>query len=76
MRPKPMVILGEFWQPVLECVHEMEASHDPGWRERNRGLIHAAATPEDTVDFLRAVFTAGKSAPEARRALRRRNSRG
>ncbi len=52
MRPKPMIILGKFWQPVIECVRELETGHNPRWDERNGELIYAANTPADAVRFL------------------------
>jgi uncharacterized protein (TIGR00730 family) len=70
MRPKPMIILGKFWQPVIECVREIETGHDSRWGEHDGGMIYAAGTPTDAVDFLLASFRAVKSAPEATRVRR------
>lgn len=74
MRPKPMIVLGKFWQPVIECVHEIETSHDPRWSERNGDLIHAAGTPPEAVDFLLASFGTSRVGLERTRLRRRRNS--
>lgn len=62
MRKKPMIVLGKFWQPVVECVRELEIGHDSRWDERHGELIHAAATPADAVEFLSANFAAPETA--------------
>ena len=49
---KPMVVLGEFWSPILERVREVEVG-DPGpWGEANGKLVHRAATAADAAEFL------------------------
>lgn len=58
MRKKPMIVLGKFWQPVIECVREVEMGHDSRWSERNGELIYAAGTPEDAVEFLSSSLEA------------------
>jgi hypothetical protein len=62
MRHKPMVVLGGFWLPVIECVRELELGHDASWSERNDQLIDSAATPKVAIDVLSARFAAGPSA--------------
>ena len=54
MRGKPMIVLGNFWQPVIERVHELELEHDPGRGERNDQLICSAETPQDAAEILSA----------------------
>ena len=54
MPAKPFVVLGDFWQPILERVREVELGHPAPWGEANRRLVHAAATPEDATRFLMA----------------------
>lgn len=54
---KPCVILGEFWQPILDRVREVEqgpraASVSRTWGEANGNLVHSAATPNQVVQFL------------------------
>jgi uncharacterized protein (TIGR00730 family) len=49
MTGKPFAVLGDFWQPVLERVREVELGHPAPWGEANGRLVHLAATPEDVV---------------------------
>jgi uncharacterized protein (TIGR00730 family) len=74
MRPKPMIVLGQFWQPVIECVREIETGNGLRWDERNGDMIYAAATPADAVDFLTASFNAADTTPDRKRVRRRKNS--
>ncbi len=76
MRKKPMVVLGKFWQPVIECVREIETGHDSGWGERDGELIYSAATPAKAAEFLSANLPVprptvkSKHAPASRRSAR------
>ena len=56
MARKPLVVLGDFWQPVIERVHEVELGHDSPWGEPNEQLIHIASSPADAAAFLAARF--------------------
>jgi uncharacterized protein (TIGR00730 family) len=49
MQGKPFAVLGDFWQPILERVREVELGHPAPWGEANARLVHLAATPEDVV---------------------------
>ncbi|MBZ5528884.1 MAG: hypothetical protein LAN71_13405 [Acidobacteriia bacterium] len=56
---KPLVVLGDFWQPVLERVREVErvprwnrGGHASRWGEANGDLVHVAATVEDAAGYL------------------------
>ncbi|HXT26299.1 MAG TPA: LOG family protein [Candidatus Eisenbacteria bacterium] len=49
---KPMVVLGEFWAPILDRVREVEVGHPGPWGEANGKLVHTAATPADAAEFL------------------------
>jgi uncharacterized protein (TIGR00730 family) len=50
---KPMVVLGEFWTPVLERVREVEVGDSGAWGEAVSRLVHTVATPGEAADFLR-----------------------
>jgi uncharacterized protein (TIGR00725 family) len=57
--PKPVAIVGNFWQPILDRVREVElgpraSSGSRVWNEAGGNLIHSAATPEDAANFLAA----------------------
>lgn len=60
MPRKPTVVLGEFWQPVIECVREVDTGRESPWGERDEQLIYAARTPADAAEFLFARFAAGQ----------------
>jgi uncharacterized protein (TIGR00725 family) len=49
---KPMVVLGEFWSPILERVREVEVGHPGPWGEANGKLVYTARTASDAAEFL------------------------
>jgi hypothetical protein len=53
MTGKPFAVLGDFWQPILDRVREVELGHPAPWGEVNRRLVHVAATPKDVVRHLK-----------------------
>ena len=69
MRPKPMIVLGTFWQPVIECVRDLETYHDSGGGDRNGELIYAAGTPKHAVDYLSVRFASKRKTPSASNRL-------
>jgi len=57
MAGKPCVVLGDFWQPILERVREVEqgpkaATGARVWGEANGNLVHSAKRVEDAVEYL------------------------
>jgi hypothetical protein len=69
MAHKPFVVLGDFWQPIIERVREVEAPNRPSsevaaaaaaspWKEANNRLIHVATTPTSAADYLVSVLAA------------------
>jgi uncharacterized protein (TIGR00725 family) len=52
MSAKPFAVLGNFWQPVLDRVREVELGHPAPWGEANGRLVHRAATPGDAASYL------------------------
>jgi uncharacterized protein (TIGR00730 family) len=52
MPAKPLVALGEFWQPIIKCVREVEARPENPWGEGKGQMLRSAATPAEAVDFL------------------------
>ena len=55
VRPRPFVILGDFWRPIVERVREVEAPAGAGpgkWGESASRLIHVAASPSAAADYL------------------------
>ena len=53
MSAKPFAVLGNFWQPVLDRVREVELGHPAPWGEANGRLVHVAATAGDAANHLR-----------------------
>jgi uncharacterized protein (TIGR00730 family) len=54
MARKPVVVLGNFWQPVIERVREIETGHPSLWGESAEPLIHSAESPEHAALYLAA----------------------
>jgi uncharacterized protein (TIGR00730 family) len=52
MAGKPFAVLGDFWQPILDRVREVELGHPGPWGEANGRLVHMAATPDDVANHL------------------------
>jgi uncharacterized protein (TIGR00730 family) len=52
MAGKPLVVLGDFWQPIIDRVREVETGHSSGWGESGEPLIHTAPTPGDATAYL------------------------
>jgi len=52
MAGKPFAVLGDFWQPILDRVREVELGHPGPWGEANGRLVYVAATPGDVASHL------------------------
>ncbi|MCU1340986.1 MAG: putative Rossmann fold nucleotide-binding protein [Candidatus Acidoferrum typicum] len=52
MERRPFVVLGDFWQPILERVREVERGHASGWGELDDPLVHQAPNPGSAAQFL------------------------
>jgi uncharacterized protein (TIGR00730 family) len=50
---KPFAALGDFWQPIIERVREVELGHHATWGEANGRLVHVAAAPGDVAHHLK-----------------------
>ena len=57
MARRPLVVLGDFWGPVIERVREVELGHKSPWSEQEEPLIRIAATPVDAAEHLAALLT-------------------
>ena len=49
---KPFVALGEFWQPMLKCVREVETGQKNPWAEANAQIIRTAAAADEAAEIL------------------------
>jgi len=54
MERRPFVVLGDFWQPILDRVREVERGHVSRWGESSDPLVHQASTALDAAQFLAA----------------------
>jgi len=53
MRDKPVTVLGDFWQPILERVREVKQGPGAGrWGEANGRLVHSAGSAEEAAEYL------------------------
>jgi uncharacterized protein (TIGR00730 family) len=57
MARRPLVVLGDFWGPVIERVREVELGHKSPWGEQDEPLIRIAASPADAAEHLAALLT-------------------
>ena len=58
MSKKPLVVLGDFWQPVIERVREVELGHPSRFGESSEPLVRVASSPADAADYLAERFQA------------------
>jgi uncharacterized protein (TIGR00725 family) len=54
MKRKPLIVLGEFWKPVIERVREVETAHESPWGEAEGRIIDAAHSPAHAAEILAA----------------------
>jgi len=54
MDRRPFVVLGDFWQPILERVREVERGHASRWGESSDPLVHEVRNPAAAAQFLAA----------------------
>jgi uncharacterized protein (TIGR00730 family) len=54
MEQRPFVVLGDFWQPILDRVREVERGPASRWGESSDPLVHQAPSPAEAVQFLAA----------------------
>jgi len=65
MARKPFAVLGDFWQPILERVRQVEqrlgaSSGSRVWGEANGNLVHIVNTPEEAANYLAEEMKRGK----------------
>jgi len=54
---KPIAVVGDFWQPILDRVREVEqgpkaSTQGRAWGEANANLVHSATTVEEAAEYL------------------------
>lgn len=60
MAQRPFVVLGDFWQPILDRVREVERGHASRWGESSDPLVHQAPTPAEAAQFLAARLSVAR----------------
>jgi uncharacterized protein (TIGR00725 family) len=60
MTGKPFVSLGDFWQPILERVREVEMAHANSWGEASGTLVARMASPKAAAEYLAGKLPASK----------------
>jgi uncharacterized protein (TIGR00725 family) len=54
IREKPFAVFGSFWQPILDCVREVEFGPSArAWGEADGRLLHRSADPQEAAEYLR-----------------------
>jgi uncharacterized protein (TIGR00725 family) len=66
MEERPFAVLGDFWQPILDRVREVEqgpgpSTEVPRWAEANGNLVQTFRSPQDTANYLAEKLLAMKS---------------
>jgi uncharacterized protein (TIGR00725 family) len=56
MAQKPVIVLGDFWRPVIDRVRKAESASESPWIERQSSLIQFAGSPSEAADMLAAYF--------------------
>ena len=54
MEHRPFVVLGDFWEPIVSRVREVEQGRASRWGESSDPLVHQASTPAAAAEFLAA----------------------
>jgi uncharacterized protein (TIGR00725 family) len=52
MEHRPFVVLGDFWEPIVSRVREVERGPASRWGESSDPLVHQAPTPAEAAQFL------------------------
>jgi uncharacterized protein (TIGR00730 family) len=63
MAQKPFVVLGDFWQPIIDRVSEVERGRATRFGEPREPLVHQSPTAAETATFL-ATRLAGDLSPK------------
>jgi uncharacterized protein (TIGR00730 family) len=58
MANRPLVVLGEFWRPVIDRVREVELGHSSRFDEPGQELVHVAPSPAAAAVYLDEYFLA------------------
>jgi uncharacterized protein (TIGR00730 family) len=59
MEQRPFVVLGDFWQPILDRVREVERGYASRWGESSDPLVHQAPNPAQAAQYLATRLLSG-----------------
>jgi uncharacterized protein (TIGR00725 family) len=70
MEDRPFAVLGDFWQPILDRVREVEqgprpSTEVPRWAEANGNLVQSVSSPQDAATYLAEKLLPKKSKTKA-----------
>jgi uncharacterized protein (TIGR00730 family) len=60
MELRPFVVLGDFWEPIVNRVREVEQGHGSRWGEPSEPLLHQVPTPIAAAEFLAEKLLAAR----------------
>jgi uncharacterized protein (TIGR00725 family) len=68
MEERPFAVLGDFWQPILDRVREVEqgprpSTEVPRWAEANGNLVQSFQSAQEAASYLADKLLAKKSKP-------------
>jgi uncharacterized protein (TIGR00725 family) len=52
MAGKPFITLGDFWEPIVDRVREVEINHGSRWAEGKARQVHSAGSPAEAAEYL------------------------
>lgn len=61
MNKRPFVVLGDFWQPIIERVREVERGHGSKWDESSNPLVRRVPSPAEAARFLASRLLDGRT---------------
>ena len=67
MGEKPMVVLGDYWRPIVECVRGADLDHAAARGARREEIVRFAASPAEAAEKLAAHFENRTNKPRVTR---------
>jgi uncharacterized protein (TIGR00725 family) len=60
MTGRPFVSLGDYWQPILDRVRQVEMGHAGSWGEASGPLVARMETPKEAAEYLAGKLPASR----------------
>lgn len=61
MPAKPFVVIGHFWEPIIERVREVETGHSSEWGEAESRIIHNSTDPQEAAEYLARILASTRA---------------